>query len=31
MVWEKLKKELIIPGLEAKNSDEILKRWEESS
>ena len=25
MVWEKLKKELIIPGLEAKNSDEIFE------
>lgn len=25
MVWEKLKAELIIPGLEAKNSDEIFE------
>ena len=25
MVWEKLKEELIIPGLEAKSSDDIFE------
>ena len=26
MVWEKLKEELIIPGLEAKSSDDIKEK-----
>ena len=30
MVWEKLKEELIIPGLEAKSSDDIFEALEET-